>query len=122
MKSHSQKMRIAEKLIHITNDLRDCYVNEYGKVPSWSGSIQDMYLLNTDAEIQNFLTNEDVEIHEDVFKMGIAFGVLILQKEITYKFFQKHGENLTCEHRNEMYETMQALIFDYITNGVFDAY
>jgi hypothetical protein len=115
-------MRIAEKLIHITNDLKDHYVKEYGKAATWDVSSQDMYLLNCDAEMQNFLKMEEIEIHDDVYKLGIAFGVLVLQREITYKFFERYGEDLNCNQKNDMYETMQKYIFDYITNGVMDAY
>jgi hypothetical protein len=122
MKSHSQKMRIAEKLIHITNDLRNRYIGEYGTVPTWEGVTQDIFLLNCDMEIQNFLKKEEVEIHEDVYTVGISFGVFILQKEIAYIFTKKYGEEMNYNQKNEMYETMQCHIFDYIVNGVFNAY
>jgi hypothetical protein len=115
-------MRIAEKLIHITNDFKDCYIGEYGKIASWDGLSQDMYLLNCDAEIQNFLKEEDVEIHSDVFSIGISLGVLVIQKELMYKFTDRYGGNFDYEQKNEMYETIQSRIFDYITNGAFNAY
>jgi hypothetical protein len=122
MRSHSQRMRIAEKLIEITNDLKDSYVKQYGSASDWDISFQDLYLLNCDAEILHYLQQEELAVHEDVYKIGISLGVLVIQKEIQRRHYNQYGDNVDHVLKEQMFEQIQRCIYDYAFNGVFDAY
>ena len=122
MRSHSQRMRIAEKLIEISNDLKGSYISDHGPTDDWGLSTQDIYLLNCDTEILNFLQREEIEVHSDVFKIGVSFGILVIQQQIKRRYYNMYGDMLEYHHKEQMFEEMQECIFDYTVNGAFDAY
>lgn len=122
MKPYSQKNKIAQEILNITTDIRDRYIEQYGNASTWNISKQDIYLLNCDAEIQCYLKKNNIDIHENVFKIGISFGILVIRKELVRRYMERYGEMITIEKKEEMYESIQRHVYDFLTNGDMNAY
>ena len=118
----SQKNKIAQKVLNITTDIRDNYIKKYGNANDWGITLQDIYLLNCDARLQNFLKKNDVKIHDDAFKIGVSFGVLVIRKELIRRYIERYGETIPIEKKEEMYENIQRHVYDFLTDGDFNAY
>jgi hypothetical protein len=115
-------MMIAEKILLIINDIKSHYYQRFGKDVIWSTSEQDTFLLNCDAEIQSFLEKNKIDIHDDAYDFGITYGIMIIRKDIEYKFVKLYGGNLDYIQKNQLFETLNKSIYNYLTEGVTDAH
>jgi hypothetical protein len=111
-----QKIAIAEKILNKINDIKTRYLARYG-TNVWSIAEQDCYFLNCDAEIFSFLEKNKITVHDDVYEFGLTFGILVIKKEIEYKYIQQFGENLDIIKKEEMYNNINLFISNYITMG-----
>ena len=115
---NSQKIKIAEKICNIVNDIRDVYVGNFGPTEEWSSIDINLYFLNCDTEIHSLLEKHNIELHDDVLSLGLSFSVVIIQRETERIFSLKYGNMMDYAIKEEMYQQTFLNIYDYIVNGI----
>jgi len=97
--------------------MRESYRKEHGTTFAWGTSIQKIYLLNTDTEIVYNLDKLCVPLHDDVYEIGLTFGILYLKNEIKLIYIDRYGENMDMEIKDKMHEDIENTVYNYIVNG-----
>jgi hypothetical protein len=124
MNLHSPKnhKEITREIIEIANNIRDLYVNRYGEILKWSLVEQDMFLMNSDAQILCLLEKHNLKAHSIAYAKGITLGVLNIQRSIAFEFTKNYGENLSDIHKDYMFQMLLKNIYGYVIKGETHAY
>ena len=112
--------QIAEVVLKKITDIREVYIEKYELTPTnWDNSLRNLYFLNCDVEIINFLKKLEIDINESALDFGLTYGILILKNQIMNNYNNKYGNDMDqISLKANMYDDINDVTIDFIVHGV----